>query len=245
VGIHITSGGDPVWINLSASVIRDARREPLHFVAQIEDISERKRLEASLQRLAERDPLTDLWNRRRFEDELQRRVQRCQRYHERAALLIIDIDDFKPVNDQFGHAIGDELLKHVADSLRSRLRVTDALGRLGGDEFAVILTHVTADEGAALAEQLRHAVAASVVHANGRAVSVAASIGVFFLDRHTASESVAMVEADVAMYDAKARGAGPVRARGHRSETAARLHKARRADAARPQPGDRRGERRG
>ena len=229
---YLTSASDPVWINLSASVIRDARREPLHFVAQIEDISERKRLEASLQRLAERDPLTDLWNRRRFEDELQRQVQRCQRYHERAALLIIDLDDFKPVNDQFGHTVGDELLKAVASSLRMRLRVTDALGRLGGDEFAVILTNITADDGAALAEQLRHAVAASVVRAHGAEVSVAASIGISFLDRHTVSESVSMVDADAAMYDAKARGAGLVRARGHRAETAARLHKARRADAA-------------
>ena len=108
----------------------------------------RKRMEASVQRLADHDPLTDLWNRRRFEEELRRQVARCQRYGEKAALLVMDLDGFKAVNDSFGHKVGDDLLKLVAAALQRRVRGTDAVARLGGDEFAVLLGNVSPDQAA-------------------------------------------------------------------------------------------------
>ena len=97
--------------------MRDSDGQPVHFIVHVEDISVRKRMEASLQRLADHDPLTDLWNRRRFEEELRRQVARCQRYGEKAALLLMDLDGFKAVNDTFGHKAGDDLLKLVAAAL--------------------------------------------------------------------------------------------------------------------------------
>ena len=120
----------------------------MHFIVHVEDISVRKRMEASLQRLADHDPLTDLWNRRRFEEELRRQVARCRRYGEKAALLLMDLDGFKAVNDSFGHKAGDDLLKLVAAALQQRVRGTDAVARLGGDEFAVLLGNVSPDQAA-------------------------------------------------------------------------------------------------
>jgi len=201
---YFTAQGRQVWITLAASLVRDAAGEPMHFIAQIEDITERKRLEASLHRLADHDPLTDLWNRRRFEDELHRQIGRCQRYGERAALLMIDLDDFKPVNDKYGHKAGDDLLKAIAAGLARRVRATDSLARLGGDEFVAILTNVSPDQAATLAGELRSEIATSRVVIDGEPVSVTASVGIAFLDDRTASDEEATLRADRAMYDAKA-----------------------------------------
>ena len=123
---YFTAQGHLIWVGLAVSLVRDEAGRPVHFISQITDISERKRMETKLRRLADHDSLTGLWNRRRFEDELQRQVGRCQRYGERAALLLTDLDGFKDVNDTFGHKAGDDLLKVVATGLRARLRHTDS-----------------------------------------------------------------------------------------------------------------------
>jgi diguanylate cyclase (GGDEF)-like protein/PAS domain S-box-containing protein len=210
--------GQLIWTKLARSLVRDSDGQPVHFIVHVEDISVRKRMEASLQRLADHDPLTDLWNRRRFEEELRRQVARCQRYGEKAALLLMDLDGFKAVNDTFGHKAGDDLLKLVAAALQRRLRGTDAVARLGGDEFAVLLSNVSPDQAAELAEQLHTLVAGASLELAGRRVCVTASVGVVFLDEHIAGEQDAMVQADVAMYDAKV--ARPDGARSGRIEQA-------------------------
>jgi diguanylate cyclase (GGDEF)-like protein/PAS domain S-box-containing protein len=207
--VYFAARGQLIWAKLARSLVRDSDGQPLHFIVHVEDISARKRMEASLQRLADHDPLTDLWNRRRFEEELARQVARCQRYAEKAALLIMDLDGFKAVNDTLGHKVGDDLLKLVAAALQRRLRGTDAVARLGGDEFAVLLSNVSPDQAAELAEQLHALVAGASLELPGRQVSVTASVGVVFLDEHIAGEQDAMIQADVAMYDAKV--ARPVR----------------------------------
>jgi diguanylate cyclase (GGDEF)-like protein/PAS domain S-box-containing protein len=200
---YVTRQGDTIWANLSVSLVRDGDGAPQHFISHIEDISERKRLEESLQRLADRDPLTDLWNRRRFEDELQRQISRCQRYREQAVLLMIDLDGFKEVNDTYGHRAGDDLLRSVASALSGRLRRVDSLARLGGDEFAVILVNVLPEQAAGLAAALRIAVASASITVEGREVSVKASVGIALLDDATTSDDEAMQIADLAMYAAK------------------------------------------
>jgi diguanylate cyclase (GGDEF)-like protein/PAS domain S-box-containing protein len=202
--VYFAARGQLIWTKLARSLVRDSDGQPMHFIVHVEDISARKRMEASLQRLADHDPLTDLWNRRRFEEELARQVARCQRYAEKAALLVMDLDGFKAVNDTFGHKVGDDLLKRVAAALARRLRGTDAVARLGGDEFAVLLNNVSPDQAAEVAEQLYALVAGATLELPGRSVSVTASVGVVFLDEHVAGEQDAMIQADVAMYDAKA-----------------------------------------
>ena len=113
--------------------------ETSYLVLQVVDVSDRKRFEGQLRRLADHDALTGLYNRRRFSEELEWIVGYAQRYGHPAALLALDVDHFSYINDSYGHATGDELLGTVAALLRSRLRDTDIVGRLGGDEFGVIL----------------------------------------------------------------------------------------------------------
>jgi diguanylate cyclase (GGDEF)-like protein/PAS domain S-box-containing protein len=200
---YITSQGRPIWVNLSVSIVRDDVGQPLHFISQLEDISERKRLQESLQHLADHDPLTELWNRRRFEEELRRQIDRCQRYKERATLLILDLNGFKPINDTHGHKAGDELLQSIANALRQRLRVTDCIGRLGGDEFAVILTNVSPEQAARIAAEVKTAVAHSSVSVGAVAVAVTASVGLAAIDEDTLESADVLHRADLAMYAAK------------------------------------------
>jgi diguanylate cyclase (GGDEF)-like protein/PAS domain S-box-containing protein len=207
---YFTARREPIWIRLAASLLRDADGAPAQLIVHFEDVTERKRLETSLQRLADDDPLTGLWNRRRFEVELRTEIARCQRYGERAALLMIDLDGFKPINDRHGHKAGDDMLVLVADALRRRLRRTDALARVGGDEFLVLLTNVSPDQAALAAEHWRAAVTAVVLECGGERVGIGASVGIAFIDEHATGIDAVLTQADAAMYDAKAVGRAEV-----------------------------------
>jgi diguanylate cyclase (GGDEF)-like protein/PAS domain S-box-containing protein len=166
--------------------------------------AERKELQATLRERAEHDPLTGLWNRRRFEEELHREAARCKRYGERSAVLMIDLDEFKNVNDTHGHQAGDELLKLIATGIRSALRESDSIARIGGDEFAAILTNIAPEAVKHVTYKLREVILASRITVDGTAVGVDASIGSQTLDENTSDDRVIMAEADAAMYRVKA-----------------------------------------
>jgi diguanylate cyclase (GGDEF)-like protein/PAS domain S-box-containing protein len=177
-------------------------------IIQILDISERKRFEGQLEYLADHDTLTGLFNRRRFAEELDRELSRARRHRGRGAVLALDLDGFKFVNDSLGHAAGDELVASLAATMRSTLRDSDIVARTGGDEFAVILPE--ADEQAALlaGERLLSAIRRDGTMLRGnRHAQVTTSLGVTVFDgadQLLADELI--VEADIAMYDAKAGG---------------------------------------
>ena len=172
--------------------------------SSVQDISHRKAIEEQLQQTANRDPLTDLSNRRAFEYDFGRTLAYATRYERSGAVLVVDLDGFKAVNDALGHQVGDELLLGIAACLRNRLREPDLIGRLGGDEFAVVLADVTTIEAERVAEVLR-----TLVREQGLAASrengVTASIGVAHFDG-TADQKELLNRADQAMYEAKRDG---------------------------------------
>ena len=201
---YFTAQGEEIWVNRSVSIVRDESGKPLHFISHVEPISERKELQAGLRRLAEHDPLTGLWNRRRFEEELARETARCRRYAGQAAVLMIDLDGFKSVNDTHGHQAGDELLKLVASGIRAALRESDAIARIGGDEFAAILPNIAPAAVTHVTGKLHQVIRASRITVNGTTTGVSASIGSQTLDENTADPQAALAQADTAMYQTKA-----------------------------------------
>jgi diguanylate cyclase (GGDEF)-like protein/PAS domain S-box-containing protein len=199
---YLRPDGEVVWALLAVSLVRDADGNPLHFISQVLDISERKRLEAELSRLATRDDLTGLYNRRFFEREVKQQLRLLRRHGGHASVLFVDLDRFKEVNDTMGHQCGDDLLKHVADILTGRLRESDVIARLGGDEFAVLLPMTNADGAAAIVKALEQEFIERPALLEGRAVTARASIGVAELDAELDVDGV-LRRADQAMYEVK------------------------------------------
>ncbi|MEX2195563.1 MAG: PAS domain S-box protein [Thermoleophilaceae bacterium] len=203
---YLRKGGSVIWVALTAAAARSDDGSAPYGICIVENVTERKRFEGRLQYFADHDPLTGLLNRRRFESELDRQVTYTARYRASGAVLLMDLDNFKYVNDTLGHRIGDELIRGVADVVRSRLRGSDVLARLGGDEFAVVLPEAGRDDAERVAEALRAAVAAYPMTVDGRTVRTTASIGVTLFDEHTTGADRLIVESDLAMYAAKHAG---------------------------------------
>jgi diguanylate cyclase (GGDEF)-like protein len=171
------------------------------------DVTERNEVHRRLQHLADHDPLTGLLNRRRFEQEVEQHLMRCRRYGARGAVVLIDIDHFKYVNDTLGHGAGDELIIQISDALRSRLRESDIIARLGGDEFAVLLPQVNLAEAEIVARSLVEGLRGHArAHADGPLRPVTASIGVSPITAVQLTGDEVMTQADLAMYDAKEAG---------------------------------------
>jgi len=170
------------------------------------DISDQKRFQAQLVRLANHDHLTDLYNRRRLEEELDLHLAESRRYGIHGALLFVDLDQFKDVNDSLGHLVGDQLLVHIAGLLRERLRETDIIARMSGDEFAILLPHTDADEAQALARSIIDALQRSTITAEERPIGATASIGIALFPEHGVNVGDLLARADLAMYQAKENG---------------------------------------
>lgn len=204
---YLHASGHPVWVSMQATLVRDAEDEPDFLIVQVQDVTERRRFEDRLRHMADHDPLTGLPNRRAFEAALEAQVEHVQRYGPSGALLVLDLDGFKYVNDTLGHSAGDELLVSVASVLRERLRTTDVLARLGGDEFAILLPQGGRDEAWTVAQALVEAIRNRADRLRGElAGRITASVGVaLFTDAETSSEEM-FVNADLAMYDAKEAG---------------------------------------
>ena len=203
----LRADGSEITVAVRATPVRDRDGEPLYLVCHLQDVTEERRQEAHLRHLANHDPLTGLVNRRRFEEDVDRAVAEGRRYEPAGALLVVDLDNFKYVNDTYGHAAGDRLLVAVAQAMRARLRDSDIIGRLGGDEFGVILPRATAEEARSTAADLLTAIRNDAcVDVVGRSIRISASVGVSPISGEGLTAEQLLAEADVAMYDAKEAG---------------------------------------
>ena len=198
-------GEDTAWLSVNAVIIRDHRGTPIHFLCHVEDVSDRHLLHQHLQALADSDELTGLLNRRGFGRELQRKLFECERYEPDGALLVIDLDDLKVVNDSIGHAKGDEMLVAAANALRAGSRRSDVVGRIGGDEFAVILPRGSEVEARQAAEALLARLGDNRRPTDGSPMTASVGIAVF-ANLAVFTQEAALNAADLAMYEAKRAG---------------------------------------
>jgi len=196
--------GHYVWVLATTSIVRDEDRTPLYVVTQVQDISERKEMARRLEYVVDHDFLTGLLNRRHFEQELTKETERAARYGTPGAVLLVDLDNFKDVNDTFGHRAGDDVLKGVAGLLRQRLRHTDIIARVGGDEFAVLLTQTDADQVHIVADEVVKSLSRETAMLADHSIRITASVGAVMLAALTDVE--VMAYADLAMYEAKETG---------------------------------------
>jgi diguanylate cyclase (GGDEF)-like protein/PAS domain S-box-containing protein len=213
---YLHAGGDEVWAILSVSLTRDADGDPLHFIAQMQDISARKRSEERFAYLAYHDELTDLPNRAMFQNHLEMALARAQRHDRALAVLYVDLDRFKIVNDSLGHAAGDAVLCDVAARLRRAVRAEDLVARQSGDEFLVLLADLErpgdraprpgwsglAPAVSAAMRQL-HQVLREPFVVGSQDFTLDASIGISVFPDDAESAEELLQHADVAMSDGK------------------------------------------
>ena len=201
-----TKGGEERILQTKKLAIPDEQGRPQYLLGISEDITERKRAEEQLKQLAQYDSLTGLPNRSLFRDRLSMTMARARRSGRILALMFLDIDRFKEINDSLGHTIGDEVLQATAGLLRQCLRDVDTIARLGGDEFTIVLENLThADQAAFVAQKIQKTLADPIV-LQGREVFVTASIGITLYPGDAADFDTLLQAADIAMYRAKEEG---------------------------------------
>ncbi len=196
----VAADGQALWSELNArSVDVD---QLVRAVVMFEDAGDRFLREHELRRLADTDPLTELFNRRRFAAEFDHHLTRAKRYGARGTLLVLDIDGLKGINDAHGHAAGDRVIVLTAEVLRARVRASDVVGRLGGDEFALLLPAAGEAEATAIADSLLE-----MMRARSAAEGVEASLSIGVASVKAGADAAGLFgSADSALYDAKRRG---------------------------------------
>jgi len=198
--------GRVIWVQLHVSPVGGPDGQPRQTLVQALDITARKDAQDQLDHAAHHDALTGLPNRRLFDARLAQAVERARGQAALLAVLFLDLDGFKGVNDTWGHAMGDRVLQAVAQRLRAQVREGDTVARLGGDEFLILLPHLTAErEARGVAEALRVAVGEIVV-IEGQTIQLGASIGVSLCPTTTSDPTALVRRADEALYRVKGRG---------------------------------------
>ncbi|MGN6190317.1 MAG: diguanylate cyclase [Conexibacter sp.] len=215
----VRSDGAHIWLDMTASLVRDSDGRPLYRLVQVLDVTERKTAEERLRFLADHDPLSGVFNRRRFEAELQRELDLSASRPRRSVLLLLDVDRFKAINDTLGHATGDAVIARLGDALRTRLRSADVIARLGGDEFAAILRRVDLDAAREVAQSVQAVAAQRLASVVGEAHGpVTLSVGLVSIAEGASPDELLSL-ADRALYAAKAAGRDRVVLDGETVET--------------------------
>ena len=199
---YLRKDGSSLWGHVSVARVPDDRGRARYVIDQVQDISDRKQAQQALEHQALHDALTGLPNRVLARDRLDQAILLARRQQTRVALLIIDLDHFKEVNDTFGHQAGDQLLRQVGERFTAELRETDTVARLGGDEFAIVLLAADADSASLIAAKLLAALERPFI-VEGQALDVGASIGIAVYPDHADTADSMLRRADIAMYVAK------------------------------------------
>ncbi len=194
----------PEWINIS--VVRDRNNKPLYYIAIFSDISFKKEEEEKVIHYAYYDPLTNLPNRLFFKEQLRQALMLSKRNKQKLAVLFVDLDDFKKINDKFGHAVGDEYLCKVANLMKAQLRESDIVSRFGGDEFVLQLSNIQSKKAALeFSKQLSVEIETSMIQIENNQLFAKASIGcAIYPDDELEADSLIQY-ADEKMYEVKAR----------------------------------------
>jgi len=204
---YIRKNGDVIWVQLTASLLRDSvSHHPLYFITQVQDITERKLTEERIRHLAYHDSLTNLPNRRLLLDRLSIAFDFAKRYQLTLALMFLDLDKFKSINDSLGHDVGDELLKAAAVRLNHALRSVDTIARISGDEFVILLNGLqNADEAGHIAQKIIENMSQHfLIH--GHEIYIGCTIGISIYPNDGVEISELMKKADLAMYAGKEAG---------------------------------------
>jgi len=208
----VRADGSVFPVAISAVLVRDASGQPIMSRSTMIDITERKEFERRLQALSNTDPLTGLANRRHFYELLNAELERSKRHGATFSLAMLDIDHFKRINDRFGHAMGDQVLKTLAEACRTELRQLDVMARFGGEEFVIFMPHTQLDPAVAVCERLREALQALSIDADkGQALRFTVSIGVAEQVLGETDIDAILMRADGALYEAKRLGRNQVR----------------------------------
>lgn len=202
----ITGQGETVWARLTVSAIAKQIKGRGYYAVILEDLSETRRLAVELSHQTNHDALTGLLNRRAFERRLAESLNRAQTGQAQHSLCLIDLDQFKLINDTSGHFAGDLLLQHAVAIFQKTLREGDMLARLGGDEFGMVLENCELDRAATIADRLRKALSESAFEWLGRRYQISCSIGVVPISRQTPDIESLLRAADIACYLAKEQG---------------------------------------
>lgn len=207
--------GSYKWVSSRGKVVsHDSAGRPLRMIGTTSDITERKRIEAELQEFATTDFLTQLPNRRHFMGHIEAELTRIQRGNSQtAAVLMCDLDHFKSVNDQWGHAVGDLALKHFAGILREQLRKSDLAGRVGGEEFALVLGDASLDDALGFAQRVQQRLAQTPLIDGGQHIALTVSIGIATMSAADSSVDAPLSRSDLALYGAKERGRNRIECR--------------------------------
>ena len=207
---YIRKDGGIVWVKLSVASLRDVNGQHIGFISAVLDITQLKSLQDELQVQAHVDYLTGIPNRRHFIELAEYELARAQRYGSDLAVLMIDIDHFKKINDDHGHKAGDIVLQKIVKAMQDTLREVDVMGRMGGEEFAILLPQTKKDRAMEVAERLLiQAAEHEVVLADDQSVNITLSIGVTTLTQHKNIDAL-LLQADLGLYQAKNSGRNTV-----------------------------------
>lgn len=190
----------------NGAVVKNESGEVMGILGACRDISERKTTEEHMQHLAHYDLLTGLPNRTLFSDRLQQALATARRDKARMALMFVDLDEFKPINDDLGHDVGDLLLQQVAQRLQDCMRESDTAARIGGDEFLVLLPRIEAEQDALVVSEKIRLVLCQPFEVAGETLRISSSIGIAVYPEHGSEEKILVKNADIAMYHAKKSG---------------------------------------